>query len=236
MVLLDGDLGLASVDVYLGLSPRFTLAHVLSGERTLDEIILPTSQGFHVMPAASGIAQLANLSATEHLGLVQAFSTLAVPLDVLIIDTAPGIAHGVTQFAQAAQQVLVVICDEPCSLTDAYGLIKVLSRQHDVSRFRVLANMTRPGCSGIELFQRFERVTNRFLDVTLDYVGEIPEDDCLRRSSRKQRLVLEAFPSSPAARAIRKLAALANKWPIPAGPRGNLEFFVERLVQASRCR
>ncbi len=236
VVLLDGDLGLASVDVFLGLSPRFTLAHVLAGERTLDEIILPTAQGFHVVPAASGVAQLANLSASEHLGLVQAFSTLAVPLDVLIIDTAPGIANGVTQFAQAAQQVLVVICDEPCSLTDAYALVKVLSRQHGVTRFRVLANMTRAGGTGADLFQRFQRVANQFLDVTLDYAGEIPEDDCLRRSSRKQRLVLEAFPSSPAARAIRKLAVLADKWPIPASPRGNLEFFVERLVRSQPLR
>ncbi len=95
-------------------------------------------QGFQVVPAASGAADLANIDAAAHLGLVQAFSALATRVDVLIVDTAAGIAHGVTQFSQAAQQVLVVICDEPASLTDAYALVKVLSRNHGVSRFRVL--------------------------------------------------------------------------------------------------
>lgn len=231
VVLLDGDLGLANVDVFLGLSPRYTLQHVLCGERTLDEILLPAAQGFHVVPSASGIAQLANLDATSHLGLVQAFSSLAARLDVLIVDTAAGISHGVTQFSQAAQQVLVVICDEPASLTDAYALVKVLSRQHGVNRFRVLANMARAPGAGAELFRRFERVTARFLDVVLEFVGEIPLDEHLRRSVRGQRPVLDAYPASPAAEAFKKLAAAAVKWPVPAGPRGNIEFFVERLVQ-----
>ncbi|HUK02325.1 MAG TPA: MinD/ParA family protein [Steroidobacteraceae bacterium] len=231
VMLLDGDLGLANVDVFLGLSPRYTLAHVLSGERTLDEILLKTPQGFHVVPAASGAANLANLDATAHLGLVQAFSALATQLDVLIVDTAAGIAHGVTQFSQAAQQVLIVVCDEPASLTDAYALVKVLSRHHGVHRFRVLVNKSRMLGAGEELFRRFERVTTRFLDVVLDFVGEIPEDECMNRAVRGQRSVLEAYPSSPASRAFKKLAAAADKWPVPPGPRGNLEFFVERLVQ-----
>ena len=182
------------------------------------------------MPGASGVADLANLEAARHLGLVQAFSTLAMRLDVLIVDTAAGIAHGVTQFSQAAQQVLVVLCDEPASLTDSYALVKVLSRNHGVRRFRVLANMARAAGAGEELFRRFERVTSRFLDVVLDYVGEIPEDECLRRAIRGQRPVLAAYPSSPASAAFKKLAARADKWPVPSGPRGNLEFFVERLV------
>jgi len=236
VVLLDGDLGLANVDVFLGLSPRYTLAHVLRGERTLDEILLPTPQGFHVVPAASGVAELANLDAAAHLVLVQAFSALATRLDVLIVDTAAGIAHGVTQLSQAAQHVIIVICDEPASLTDAYALIKVLSRHHGVSRFRVLANMTRSHGAGEDLFRRLERVTGRFLDVVLEFVGEIPDDECLRRAVRAQRSVLETFPSSPAALAFKKLAARADKWPVPAGPRGNIEFFVERLVQRPPVR
>ncbi len=236
VVLLDGDLGLANVDVFLGLSPRYTLAHVLSGERTLDEILLTTPQGFHVVPAASGVARLANLDAAAHLALVQSFSALATRLDVLIVDTAAGISHGVTQFSQAAQQVLLVICDEPASLTDAYALVKVLSRQHGVRRFRVLANMVRSTGAGEELFRRLERVTGRFLEVVLDFVGEVPDDECLRRSIRGQRPVTEAYPSSPAARAFKKLAARADRWPVPSGPRGNLEFFVERLVQRPAVR
>jgi len=236
VVLLDGDLGLANVDVFLGLSPRYTLAHVLSGERTLEEVIVTAPQGFRIVPAASGIADMANLDARAHLGLVQAFSQLTTQVDVMIVDTAAGIGHGVTQFSQAAQHVLVTICDDPASLTDAYALVKVLSRNHGVSRFRVVTNMSRAQGAGAELFQRFERVTTRFLDVILDFVGEIPEDEYLRHSIRAQRPVTEAYPGSPAAQAFKKLAGRADTWPIPASPRGNLEFFVERLVQRPAVR
>jgi flagellar biosynthesis protein FlhG len=236
VVLLDGDLGLANADVFLGLSPRYTLAHVLSGERTLDEIMVQAPQGFHLIPAAAGAADLAQLGPAEHVGLVRAFSSLATRLDVMIVDTAAGLAHSVLQFSQAAQQVLVVICDDPASITDAYALIKILSRKHGVERFRVLANQTRTPGAGRELFQRFERVAARFLDVTLEYAGEIPDDDCLRRSVRGQRPVLDEYPGSPAARAFKKLAAHADTWPVPAGPRGNIEFFVERLVRRTATR
>lgn len=235
-MLLDGDLGLANVDVLLGLSPRYTMAHVLSGERSLEEIIVESPQGIQVVPGASGVAELANLSAAGHLSLVQAFSSLSNRVDVLIVDTAAGIAHSVVQFSQAAQHVLIVICDEPASLTDAYALVKVLSRQHRVTQFRVVANMIRTPGDGEALFEKLQRVTSKFLDVTLEYVGGIPEDPYLRRSIREQRPVVAAFPACPSSRAFKKLALKADKWPVPEGPRGNLEFFVERLVRRPQAR
>jgi flagellar biosynthesis protein FlhG len=236
VMLLDGDLGLANVDVFLGLSPRYTMAHVLSGERTLEEVILDSPYGFQVVPGASGVAELANLSAAGHLGLVQAFSSLSTRLDALIVDTSAGIAHSVVQFSQAAQHVLLVVCDEPASMTDAYALIKVLSRNHGIAKFRIVANMTRGPGEGQELFRKLERVTARFLDVTLEFAGEIPEDPYLRRAIREQRPVVSAFPASPASRAFKKLATQADKWPVPDCPRGNLEFFVERLVRRPQAR
>src|SRR6188508_1976915 len=120
VMLLDGDLGLANVDVFLGLTPRLTLADVLAGSCSLQEVVLDAPQGFKVVPAASGIAQLAELDTLTHLGLVRAFGDITSKVDIMVIDTAPGIAGSVLQFSQAAQQVLVVLCDEPASLTDAY--------------------------------------------------------------------------------------------------------------------
>ncbi|HEY6641021.1 MAG TPA: MinD/ParA family protein [Povalibacter sp.] len=236
VMLLDGDLGLANVDVFLGMSPRHTMAHVMSGERSLDEIIIESPHGVQVIPGASGVADMANLSAAGHLSLIQAFSTLNSRVDTLIVDTSAGISHSVVQFSQAAQHVLMVVCDEPASMTDAYALIKVLSRNHDVTRFRVLANMARSPGEGDSLFEKLQRVTSKFLDVTLEYVGEIPEDPYLRRSIREQRPVIGAFPASPSTRAFKKLALKADKWPVPDGPRGNLEFFVERLVRRPQAR
>jgi flagellar biosynthesis protein FlhG len=236
VVLMDGDLGLANADVLLGLSPAYTLAHVLSGERALEEVLVEAPQGFHLLPGASGCADLAQLDGAAHLGLVRAFSALPLPLDTLLIDTAPGLGHGVLQFSQAAQHVMVVLCDDPASLTDAYALVKVLNRRHGVSRFQVLTNLTRGDGAGAQLFERFARVSARFLDVTLEFAGEIPADEAVRRSVREQRTVLEAYPASPAARGFKNLAARADTWAIPEGPRGNIEFFVERLVQLPRSR
>src|SRR4051812_4251319 len=236
VMLLDGDLGLANVDVFLGLTPRLTLADVLAGSCTLEEVIIEAPQGFRVVPAASGIAQLAELDPMTHLGLVRAFGDLSVNLDVMVVDTAPGIAGSVLQFSQAAQQVLVVLCDEPASLTDAYALIKILSRDHGVKQFRVLVNQVRGRGMGQALFQRFERVATRFLSVDLDYVGEIPEDAFLRRSIREQRPVVTAYPSAPASLALKTLALRADMWPVAEGPRGNVEFFVERLIRRPSVR
>jgi flagellar biosynthesis protein FlhG len=236
VMLLDGDLGLANVDVFLGLSPRYTLQHVISGERALEEIIIETQQGVQIIPAASGVAKLANMGAAEHLGLVQAFGSLASRVDTLIIDTPAGIADGVLQFSQAAQHVLLVVCDEPASITDAYALVKVLSRNHGVSRFRVLANRTRAPGEGEGVFRKLERVAGRFLDAILEYAGEVPEDAYLRRAIREQRTVCEAYPASHATRAFKNLAGKADKWPVPSGPRGNIEFFVESLVRKPTAR
>jgi flagellar biosynthesis protein FlhG len=236
VLLLDGDLGMANVDVFLGLTPRLTLADVLAGNCSLEEIVLDAPQGFKVVPAASGITQLAELDTLTHLGLVRAFGDLTANLDVMVVDTAPGIAGSVLQFSQAAQQVLVVICDEPASLTDAYALIKILSRDHGVNKFRVLVNQVRGRGLGQGLFQRFERVAMRFLSVELDYVGEIPEDPFLRRSIREQRPVVQAYPQSPSAMALKTLGQRADMWPVAEGPRGNVEFFVERLIRRPSVR
>lgn len=236
VMLLDGDLGLANVDVLLGLTPRHTLAQVMDGSCSLEEVLVETPQGFHVVPAASGVANMANMTAAEHLNIVQAFSSLSNRLDVLIVDTAAGIAHSVLQFSQAAQHVIVVVCDEPASITDAYALIKVLSRNHGVRDFQVLSNLCGKPGEGSALFKKLERVTSRFLDVVLEYAGEVPEDPYLKRAIREQRPVTEAYPASPAAQAFKKLAIKAVKWPVPSGPRGNLEFFVERLVRRNAVR
>lgn len=236
VLLLDGDLGLANVDVLLGLSPKYTLEHVLSGERQLEEVMVETAVGLKVIPAASGVARMASLCANEHAAIVRAFSALPGQYDTLIVDTAPGIADAVLRFGAAAQHVLVTLRDEPASLTDAYALIKVLSREHGVRRFRVVVNLSQGRSEAQRLFQRLQRVADRYLDVTLEYVGDVPEDSALQKSVRSQRTVVEAFPGSGAARALKKLAVAADSWPMPSGPSGRIEFFLERLLERREPR
>ena len=230
VMLFDADLGLANVDVMLGLKPVANLSHVLSGERSLEEILVEGPSGVRIVPASSGVARMANLGAAEHVGIIRAFSELSLSPDVLIVDTAAGLASDVVSFCRAAQDIVVVVCDEPASITDAYALIKVLSREHGIGRMRVLANMARSPEEGRLLYLKLMAVCDRFLDVTLDYMGVVPHDECLRKAVQRQRAVVDAWPGSPAAKAFRELVRTVDRWPIPAGPSGHIEFFVERLL------
>lgn len=230
VMLLDGDLGLGNVDVMLGLQPSYNLSHVVAGECTLEETLLEGPAGVMVVPASSGKRHMAELGPAENAGLVRAFSELHRPLDVLIVDTAAGIADSVITFSQASQEVIVVVTNDPQSLTDAYALIKVLGRDHGTRRVHVLTCQTHNQREANETFESLRRVTERFLDTTLGHIGNIPYDEWLRRSVRRQRAVVTAYPSSPSAEAYRALARKAASWSLPSGARGNLEFFVERLL------
>ena len=232
VMLVDADLGLANVDVLLGLRTRFHLGHVLRGECALEDTIVTGPRGLQVVPAASGVRGMANLSPLEHAGIIRAFSDLYHSVDTLIIDTAAGLHDSVVTFTQAAHHVLIVVCDEPASITDAYALIKVLSREHGVTRFQVLANQTRRAAEGQALFSKIQRVCDRFLNVTLEFAGSIPYDDYLRRSVQRQGPVVELYPGSISSVALKNLALRTDKWAVPQSARGHLEFFVERMVGA----
>ncbi|MDT8309868.1 MAG: MinD/ParA family protein [Methylophaga sp.] len=233
VVLLDADLGLANIDVMLGLHPQFNLLHVLEGSKTLREILVEGPAGMQIIPAASGVKKMAELSPAEHAGMIQAFSELDQHIDVLLIDSAAGIADSVISFSRAAQEVIVVVCDEPASITDAYALIKLLSREHGVGRFHIIANMSRNVQEGRELFDKIAMVCDRFLEVTLDFMGIVPFDEDLRRAVKKQRSVVDYVPRSKSAAAFTHLAKKIEFWPVRKAPSGHMEFFVERLIRAS---
>jgi len=234
IMLLDADLGLANVDVLLGIHPTSNLSHVIAGQRTLEEVLVEGPAGLKIIPAASGVKDMVELSQAEHAGLIRAFSELAFSPDILLIDTAAGISDSVVTFSRAAHEVIVVVCDEPASITDAYATIKLLNREHGLFRFRILANMVRSTQEGADLYKKLVKVSDRFLDVTLDYIGAVPFDEYLRKAVQKQRAVVEAFPRSKAALAFHKTAQKALQWPVPDAARGCIEFFVERLFSNNR--
>jgi len=233
VALLDADMSLANVDILLGLSPKYNLSHVLHGEKTLEDIMLTGPAGLKVIPASSGVQQMAELSNIEQAGVIRAFSEIDQSLDVLIVDTAAGISSSVVNFARACQEIVVVVCDEPTSLTDAYAYIKLLNRDYGLNKFHIVANMVQSAQQGEQLFNKLGKVTEKYLDVTLSYTGAVPFDEYLRKSVQKQSPVLEAFPRSKSALAIRNLALKIDGWPIKIQAGGYLEFFVERMIQYS---
>jgi len=233
VVLLDADLGLANIDVLLGIKSKNNISNVLSGEVPLKDILVNGPGGIKIIPAASGTQAMSQLAPEEHVGLIRAFSTIADQLDVLVVDTAAGISDGVVTFVKAAQEVLVVVTDEPTSITDAYALIKLLNRDHGLFRFRILANMVKTPQDGHNLFAKITKVTDRFLDIALQYVGSIPFDESVKRSVQRQKPVIQAYPRAKASMAFKSLAKKVDSWPLPTSPRGNLEFFVENLVSTA---
>ena len=232
VLVLDADLGLANVDVMLGLRVQRNLSHVLSGECELDDVIIKGPAGINIIPATSGTQSMVDLSPAEHAGLIRAFSDMNTKFDVLLVDTAAGISDMVLSFCRAAQDILLVVCDEPTSITDCYALMKLLSREHDIFKFKVVANMVRSPKEGQQLFAKLSKVSDRFLDVALDLVAVIPFDENIRKSVRKQQAIVQAFPDSPASVAFKALAGKIIQWPIPHQASGHLEFFIEQLLES----
>ena len=232
VLLMDADMGLANVDIMLGLQTKYNLAHVLDGEKTLEEVIVEGPAGLKIIPAASGVRRMAQLTALENAGIINAFSELNGKLDVLIVDTAAGIADSVVSFCRAAQEVVVVVTDEPASITDAYALIKVLSRDYKLTRFRLLANQSRTPQQAQMLYEKLAKVCEQFLDVSLDYFGSVPFDHDLREAVQKQVPVTIYRPNSESAKAFKNMAQKIDRWPMPRGVTGYLQFFVENLFHS----
>jgi flagellar biosynthesis protein FlhG len=228
VLVMDADLGMANIDVLLGIRPRYDLYHVISGQKELDEVILEGPGGIGIIPASSGISRMVNLSTSEHAGLIRAFDEISRRVDYLIIDTAAGIGDSVVTFSKAAQEVIVVVCDEPASITDAYALIKVMKQDHGVKRFQVLANMVKDNDHGRRLYAKLAHVAENFLDISLGYVGSIPVDDHLRDAVRKQQAVILSAPHSAAGVAFQALGSRICNLPRQPASTGFFEFFVER--------
>ena len=235
VMLLDADMGLANVDVLLGLAPSRHIGHLLDGTCTLEDLLLTAPHGLRVIPAGSGARRLAQLVNGEHAAIIRAFDEMAQPPKYLLVDTAAGLSDNVSMFAAAADDVVLVVCDEPASLTDAYAMIKVLSRDFGVRRFRMVANMVQNEGEARQLHRKLSRVCDRFLEVVIDFSGWVPHDERLRQAIRRQRAVVDLWPSSRSALAFKQLATAVDTWTEPE--RAGLDriaFFGDRATPAGK--
>ena len=231
VMVLDADLGLGNLDVLLGLAPAFSLADVLSGQRRLREVLVPGPGGITVLPAGSGFQNLTALSDHQIRELQSEMDELQEQTDILLIDTGAGIGRNVTSFATMAQDIIVVAAPEPTSLTDAYALMKVLSTQYGERRFRLLVSMTRSPTDGRDVYRKLSLVAERFLHISMDFLGSIPFDPRLAEAVCQQRPLVELYPQSKAAQAFLNLAHDLAAWPLPESPKGGLQFFWQSLLR-----
>ncbi|MDX9746214.1 MAG: MinD/ParA family protein [Syntrophales bacterium] len=229
VLVLDADVGLANIDVILGLTPTFNLCHVLAGEKTLKEVIVPGPGGFRILPSASGLQEMSDLSRGHKLTLIDEIRTLRDELDFMLIDTGAGISGNVMYFNMAAQEIIVVTSPEPTAITDAYAVIKVLNQRHAKERFRVLVNMVKNEEEAKEVFARLNQATSHFLNVTVAYLGHVVQDDHVPEAVRKQKPFVTLFPRSAAARCLRDLAEKIGREEPDHDTTGTLGFFWDAM-------
>ena len=205
ILLLDADAGLANIDVILGITPKYNLHHVLSGEKKLSEAVVEGPGGVKILPASSGIPEMASLSKGQKFTLIEELEGLDEDFDFMLIDTAAGIADNVMYFNMVAGEIIVVASPEPTSLTDAYAVIKVLYQRYGTRQFALLVNMAKDSNEAGEVYKRLSNATNHFLDLPIEYLGYIPYDQTVSRAVKKQRLLAEAFPDSKAIKSMSKI-------------------------------
>ncbi|MDR2861909.1 MAG: MinD/ParA family protein [Syntrophobacterales bacterium] len=206
VLMLDADVGLANIDVILGLTPQYNLYHVLRGEKSIQEIMVEGPGGMLILPAASGIQEMTNLSQGNRLTLIDEIKTLQDRVDFMLIDTGAGIASHVMYFNMVAQEIIVITTPEPTAITDAYALIKVLHQRHAKEHFRLLVNMVKTESEAKEVFSRLNQATNHFLNISVEYLGHVIYDKRVSESIRKQQPFVTLFPDVPAAKCLRNLA------------------------------
>ncbi len=206
VLVVDADLGLANVDIFLGMVPKFNLMHVIFGEKDLVEVMVKAPGGFYILPASSGVEELTSLSSDQRDRLFSEFSQLDGNFDFILIDTAAGISKNVVHFNLAASETIVVMEPEPASFTDAYAVIKVLSVKYGVKDFRILVNNVFSEDEASDIFGKMKIVTEKFLDVRLSFLGFVLHDEKVQKALKLQKPVVEAFPHSKASRCFNDLA------------------------------
>lgn len=237
VVVLDADFGLANIEVMLGIRPQYNLSDLMFRGKSLSEIITAGPENVGFISGGSGIREMTNLTKEQLINLSSRLSELDRQTDVVIIDTGAGISGNVMEFVVLSGEVLLIATPEPTSITDAYALLKTLNHQPEFTRehchIKLIANKVSNEKDGKELFEKLSVVADKFLNISLEYMGAVPSDNNMNKAVMKQQPLSVAYPNSQAARAIddmaRIIAAPEGEAVIKSGRRGLVGLFSETL-------
>ncbi|OUM97971.1 MAG: hypothetical protein BAA04_05580 [Firmicutes bacterium ZCTH02-B6] len=232
VALLDADLGLANVDLVLGITPPHTLSQVVFGERTLADVMVTGPGGLKVVAGGSGVYELANLSQWRLERFLSQLETLDSSLDVLLLDTGAGIGRNVMTFALASREIVIVTTPEPTALADAYSVLKLVHARSVEARLWIVVNMAPSPREGEAVYQRLAAVSQRFLNMRPEFLGALPRDEAVIRAVQRQEPFVLAFPNAPASRAVTALAARLLGQPQPAA--GGVATMLQRILRMIR--
>lgn len=229
VLLLDADLGMANVDILLGLIPRYNLSHVLKGRCKFTEALLEGPGGIDILPGTSGVEELVNISSLEVMRLLDASSQMEENYDIILLDVGAGIHQSVTNFIMASDEVIIVLTPEPTSIMDAYSLIKILANRKFKNNIGLLINQTSSRKEGNEVAARMKKVIKEYLDLDIKILGYIPYDTYVRQSVKEQTPFLIRYPKANAGEAIRDVASgMLNR--VRENDSRGMKGFIFRLV------
>lgn len=210
VIILDADFGLANVEVMLGKRPKYNMADMMFGGKSIKDIICDGPEDIGFISGGSGIKELSNLSKDQVSSIINMMYELDSIADIIIIDTGAGIADTVIDMVLASSEVLLVTTPEPTSITDAYALLKTINKtsefQRDKIKIRMIGNRTLNLSDGYELYNKLNSVVEEFLDMNMEYLGAVPFDVNLTKAVMKQQPVSIVYPNTPAVKSIRAMA------------------------------
>lgn len=233
-LLIDGDFGLANLDVVLNVRPQNTIDDVLCGERDLSDVILTGPDGVRVIPASSGALKVSELGRMQKLVLLDQIESLDEEFDVVLIDTAAGVSKNVQYWTASAAQVVVVVTPEPTSLADGYATMKILSQATRETSFKLVVNMVRSEDEGLRVYEKLSSLADDYLQVKVEYLGSIPFDESMRQSVRERVPCVQRYPFSQAARGLRTVANQILSEPGGGNAKGTMQFFWRRIIAADQ--
>ena len=238
VLVIDENAGANNLGGTLGLNAHRDLLDVVRRDKTLEEVIISSPQGFRLLPAGRGMRVLEKLNPADQTHLIDCFRRFSQPMDVVLVDAAPVRASRLLSLTASSHEIVVVVSSEPASITAAYSLIKNISGDHGKQQFRVLVNQVGAETEARMIFDNMARVASRYLSVSLDFMGFVPPDDKLRQSLRSGCAVIEAFPAATSAAAFRRAAESFTRLPCRQGEDKSqgtgLEGFMQRLLQSNR--
>lgn len=225
VVLIDVDLGLANVDILLGITPAFNLGHVLRGERTMQEIMAEGPLGLKILSGGSGITDLANLNGWRLEVFIKSLELLNREFDFVILDTGAGIHRNVLSFVLAATEVLVVTTPEPTAITDAYGLLKVIRKQRPDAKVRLVVNMAKSPNEAQLVADKLNSVLLEYVQWEVEYLGYVLQESQTAKAVADQQPVLLAYPTAMSSRSFRRIAGILAGEQVDAASIGLKGFF-----------
>ena len=230
VLLIDGDLGMANVNVLMNVIPKYNLLHVKKKQKSMAEIITKTELGFDFIAGANGFSRIANLTEEELEYFTREFATLD-NFDIILIDTGAGISNNVLQFVEAADEIIIVTTPEPTAITDAYGIIKIITTELALEaelKLKLLVNRVHSAEEGKRVSDRIINIAGQFLNYKLEYLGFVYDDSAVTTSVIRQKPFLEAMPSSKPAICIKHIVGRIEKTEIV--PKGGVINFLKKFI------